>query len=96
MKLKNKRLWKKYQETNKEISAIAEKWANKMEEQLPDSIRDIAESSLTEILRDKTCIFSPDLVVGILNRVWEYGEQLKQWHNQQFLENGHAFQEQKA
>jgi len=79
--------------TNPYGSAIfryAEKWANLMEERLTkgEKIEDIAKELSHKADTEGITGFMYGCAVSILSQCWEYGEELREWHNKQYNYDG--------
>lgn len=95
MKLKDPEGWAKSVEVNGNdphdyggvVTYFAEAWANLMEEQMAQGkkLENIASSSEKQIDKDLGQYgltgFQYGCAVSILSQVWEYGEELRRWHN---------------
>ena len=60
-----------------------EKWADLMEAEILAgcSINDVAKKCSHEADTDGITGFMYGCAVGVLSQCWEYGEELRQWHN---------------
>ena len=88
MKIKNKADWEKGKENNTdfygaEIYRYAEDWANLMESKMDEGekLEDIASATSSEADTEGITGFMYGAAVSILSGVWEYGEELRRWHN---------------
>ncbi len=89
------RVWAHYKENrgkqySKDVYAFAERWADKMEEQMHQG-KNIPDSALQTSIEADTCDITKDLclitiAVGILNKVWVHGNRLAKWHRSESLE----------
>ena len=95
MKLKNEELWKKCIDNNKDpygSAAIrfADRWATLMEGRIAkgENIYECAEE--TSHIADTEGItgFMYGAAVSMLSAVWEYGEDLRKWHNGEYNYKG--------
>jgi len=66
------------------------RWADMMEECISngDNINDIAEKTSHEADTDGITGFMYGCAVDLLSRLWEYGEDLRKWHNKQYEYDG--------
>lgn len=68
------------------IFRYAERWADMMEEKIANGerIEDIAEK--LSFKANEECItgFMYGCAVTILSQCWEYGEELRKWHNKKY------------
>ena len=74
------------------VFRYAERWADMMEERIVngEKIEDIAEKTSFEA--DTECItgFMYGCAVKILSKCWEYGEELRKWHNKKYDYDGNG------
>lgn len=99
MKIKSgkEKLWNEYQEKNadfygKGVIDFAKSWTKLLEEQFSknsdlttkQSIKTFADQ--TSQIADTNGIsgFMYDAAVSILSAVWEYGDELREWHNKKY------------
>lgn len=92
MKIANQEVWAEYVEKNKDgygkgIIDYAERWANLMEEKMAEGakLEDIAEATGHTADTDGITGYMYNAAIITLAGVWEYGDQLRRWHNS---ENG--------
>jgi hypothetical protein len=88
MKLKNPEGWQKTLDANtdpygRRCCTYAEDWANLMEARMAkgEKLEDVADPTSHEADTDGITGFMYGAAVSILSQVWEYGEQLRIWHN---------------
>lgn len=95
MKFKNEELWKKAVDNNKDpygsgVIRYCEKWADLMERRIDkgETVYQCAEE--TSHLADTEGItgFMYGCAVNILSGVWQYGEDLRKWHNGEYNYEG--------
>ena len=91
MKVKNEEIWKEYNDKNKDAYGnatirYAEKWANLMEKEIESGKKliDIADKTSNEADTEGITGFMYGCAVGCLSSCWEYGEELRKWHNKQY------------
>lgn len=68
------------------IFRYVEAWANMMEEKINNGehIRDIADKTSFEADTEGITGFMYGAAVNILSQEWEYGEELRKWHNKEY------------
>ena len=95
MKVKNIQTYEEWKTNNTDAygSAIfryAERWANLMEERIAngEKIEDIAKELSHKADTEGITGFMYGCAVNILSQCWEYGEQLRKWHNKQYNYDG--------
>ena len=88
MKLKDAEGWQKTVEVNDDPYGkagvdYARRWAELMEERMAEgsALKDIAKDTSHEADTNGITGFMYGCAVSILSKVWEYGEELRQWHN---------------
>ena len=89
MKLKDAAGWQRQVDINKNDSyslgviTFAERWADLMEVKMAEgsALKDIASVSSHEADTEGITGFMYGAAVSILSAVWEYGEELRCWHN---------------
>ncbi len=95
MKVKDIQTYKKWKANNTDpygstVFRYAERWADMMEERIVNGerIEDIAEK--LSFKANDECItgFMYGCAVSILSQCWEYGEQLRKWHNKKYNYSG--------
>lgn len=93
MKLKNEKGWNEAVEVNSKNSYskccidYARKWMELMEEHLEkgEKLEDFADETSCKADEEFGITgFMYGMAVSIISQVWEYGEQLKKWHNGQY------------
>lgn len=64
----------------------AETWANLMEEKIEngEKLSDIAESTSHEADVEGITGFMYGCAVSVLSNAWEYGDELRKWHNKEY------------
>ena len=62
------------------------RWANMMEERISngEKIDSIAEETSRKADTDRITGFMYGCAVNLLSQFWEYGEELRNWHNRQY------------
>ena len=88
MKIKNQKNWDKWVENNKDpygkaVVDYAERWSNMMEEAMSkgEKLEQCAERTSHEADTEGITGFMYGAAVQVLVTSWEYGEQLRRWHN---------------
>lgn len=89
MKLKDRDSWAEYVNNNSSDPysgagvRFAERWANLMEEYMENGtpLKDCAKKASREANTEGITGFLYGCAVSILADVWEYGEELREWHN---------------
>ena len=88
MKLKDKAIWKEGLQNNQDDYGVcgyryAERWADMMEEKIEagENLEDIAEQTSHDADTEGITGFMYGCAVSVLSFVWEYGEELRCWHN---------------
>ena len=88
MKLKNKEAWELGLKNNQDsygggVYKFAESWANLMEKNLEggEEFKDFAKETSHKADTDGITGFMYGAAVSVLSYCWEYGEQLRVWHN---------------
>ena len=98
MKLKDEDGWNQAIEANKESSygmgviRFAIKWADLMEERIADgeTVFDCAEAMADKADTEGITGFMYGCAVRILVQVWQYGEDLRKWHNDKYAYKGNG------
>jgi hypothetical protein len=64
----------------------AEKWADLMEKEIEKgaNIKDVADSLSHKADTEGITGFMYGAAVSILSQCWEYGEELRKWHNKEY------------
>lgn len=95
MKIKDHKNYEDWKANNTDgygsaIFRYAEKWANLMEDEINKGkrIQDIAENISNEADTEGITGFMYGAAVSILSRCWEYGEELRKWHNKEYDYDG--------
>lgn len=72
------------------VVRYAERWANLMEFRIAsgDKIVDIADSTSREADTEGITGFMYGCAVNVLSQLWEYGEELRKWHNKEYNYEG--------
>ena len=72
------------------VFRYAERWANLMEEKITEGykLEDIAESTSHQADIEGITGFMYGAAVSILSQCWQYGEELRKWHNKQYNYEG--------
>ena len=89
MKFKDEKKWKKFEEVNskdsysKEVVRYSKSWAELMEIKIDSgsNIEDIAKDTSHEADIKGISGFMYGCAVETLSIYWEYGEELRRWHN---------------
>jgi len=83
--------YKKNKEVNTDpygagIIRYYEKWADLMEEEMKKGkyFHDIVESTSREADTEGIIGYMFGVAVNILSQIWEYGDELKDWHNNKY------------
>ena len=91
MKLKNKEGWEKFVTINNDpygsgVVRYAERWANMMEQEMESgkSLIEIANATSHKADTEGITGYMYGCAVSILSKVWEYGEELRKWHNKEY------------
>ena len=89
--------WNEWVENNKDpyglgIIRYAQKWANLMEEEISNGkqVKDIADETSNTADTEGITGFMYGCAVKILADVWEYGEELRKWHNKEYNYEGNG------
>lgn len=72
------------------VVQYAERWANLMESRIAsgDKIVDIADSVSREADIEGITGFMYGCAVNALSQLWEYGDELRKWHNKEYNYEG--------
>lgn len=72
------------------VAQYVERWADLMEKELEAgaALPDIAERTGRQANTELLSGFQYDCAVHALSRFWLHGEELRQWHNQQYSYDG--------
>jgi hypothetical protein len=88
MKIKDKKAWKDWVDNNydpygKGVIDYAERWANLMEERMAEgkTLEDVAKKASHEANTEGITGFMYGAAVAVLYTSWEYGDELRRWHN---------------
>ena len=88
MKVKDEAGWKKANDSNTDpygnaCIRYAERWADLMEEKMVNgqAIADMAKETSHEADTDGITGFMYGCAVSVLAGAWEYGDELRRWHN---------------
>lgn len=88
MNISNQEIWNSWVESNQDdygsaVIRYAEAWADLMEQQMSAgaSLEDIAEATSNEADTEGITGFMYGCAVQLLATCWEFGEQLRRWHN---------------
>jgi hypothetical protein len=91
MKVKDLKVYKNWKTKNTDaygacIFRYAERWADMMEEKIKDGekIKDIADKLSHEADTEGITGYMYGASVSILAQCWEYGEELRKWHNKEY------------
>jgi len=84
--------YQKFKEVNskdaysKGIITYIEKWSELMEKEIENGkkLEDIAKTTSCEADTDGITGYMYGVAVRILSGVWEYGEELRKWHNKEY------------
>lgn len=87
--IKNQAWWQKHLDANADdeygaaILRYAARWAHMMEKKIADGMQleDIAEATRHDADMEGITGYMYGAAVSVLSKVWEHGEQLRQWHN---------------
>ena len=68
------------------IFRFAEAWANMMEEKIHngEKVKDIADQTSHDADTEGITGYMYGAAVSILSKEWEYGEDLRRWHNKKY------------
>ncbi len=95
MKVKNIQVYEEWKANNTDsygsaVFRYAERWADMMEERIAngEKIEDIAKELSFKADTEGIIWIHVWLAVGILSECWEYGEELRKWHNKKYDYNG--------
>lgn len=77
-------------EYSRAVINFLESWADLMEERIlnGEKICDMAEQTSKDADTEGITGFMYGCAVSILAQVWEHGEELRRWHNEQYGYNG--------
>ena len=88
MEFKDKSLWEKALANNQDpygacVNRYAQRWAEMMEGAIKEgkAVGDVAKQLAHEADTESITGFMYGAAVATLSAVWEYGEQLRRWHN---------------
>ena len=91
MKLKNKERWEQFITINNDLYGsgvvrYAERCANMMEQEMESgkSLIEIADATSQKADTEGITGYMYGCAVSILSQVWEYGEELRKWHNKEY------------
>ena len=91
IEISNKAAWEEWKAYNRDdygraIVAYAERWARLMQIEISSGkeLDDIAEATSSEADIDGITGFMYGTAVSALAATWEYGDQLRKWHNKQY------------
>ena len=97
MKVKDIKAYEEWKKNNTDaygsvIFRYAERWADMMEERIAngEKIEDIAKELSHKADTEGITGFMYGCAVNILSQCWEYGEQLRKWHNKQYDYDGNG------
>ena len=97
MKLKNKEGWEQFVAINNDtygsgVVRYAERWANMMEQEMESgkSLIEIANATSHKADTEGITGYMYGCAVSILSQVWEYGEELRKWHNKEYDYEGNG------
>ena len=89
MKVKDIKVYEEWKANNTDpyslaVFRYAERWADMMEERITngEKIEDIAKELSFKADTEGITGFMYGCAVGILSKCWEYGEELRKWHNE--------------
>lgn len=95
MKVKDIKIYENWKDNNKDgygscTFRYAERWANMMEEEIDKGakVKDIAEKLSSKADTEGITGFMYGMAVSILSQCWEYGEELRKWHNKEYEYEG--------
>ena len=95
MKVKDIKAYEDWKNNNTDgygggVFSYAERWANMMEEQIKQGqrVRDIADKLSQDADTEGITGFMYGCAVSILAQCWEYGEELRKWHNKEYDYDG--------
>lgn len=88
MKIKDQEAWNTWAENNEDpygaaILSYAERWADMMEEEFAKdrTLKEVAKVTSHEADTEGITGFMYGAAVKVLATTWEYGEELRRWHN---------------
>jgi hypothetical protein len=91
MKVKNIQAYEEWKANNTDpygsaVFRYAERWADTMEEKIVngEKIEDIAKELSFKADTEGITGFMYGCAVNILSQCWEYGEELRKWHNKKY------------
>lgn len=72
------------------IFRYAERWADMMEREIENGaeLKDVAKKLSHDADTEYITGFMYGVAVNILSQCWEYGEELRKWHNKEYKYNG--------
>ena len=95
MKVKDIKAYEEWKANNTDpygstVFRYAERWADMMEERITkgEKIEDIAKELSHKADTEGITGFMYGCAVSILSQCWEYGEELRKWHNKKYNYNG--------
>lgn len=95
MKVKNIEVYEDWKSKNTEYYGActlryAERWANLMEKELDNgaNLPDIAKKLSHEADTEGITGYMYGCAVHVLSQCWQYGEELKKWHNGKYNHSG--------
>lgn len=97
MKVKDIKAYEEWKANNTDpyglaIFRYAERWADMMEEKIVngEKIEDIAKELSFKADTEGITGFMYGCAVSILSECWEYGEELRRWHNKKYDYDGNG------
>ena len=97
MKVKDIKAYEEWKANNTDpyglaIFRYAERWANMMEEKIAngEKIDDVAKELSFKADTEGITGFMYGCAVSILSECWEYGEELRRWHNKKYDYDGNG------
>lgn len=91
MKIKDLKKYEEWKNNNTDgygacIFRYAERWANMMEKEIENgaNVKDIAEKLSHDVDTEGITGYMYGASVSILSQCWEYGEDLRKWHNKEY------------
>ncbi len=95
MKILNKEVYDKYVEVNTDgygraVLRYAEQWANAMERKIDngEKLSDVAKQASYDADTEGFTGFQYNMAIQFLVKCWEYGEELRKWHNGEYDHDG--------
>jgi hypothetical protein len=91
MKVKDINVYENWKANNKDgygacVFRYTERWADMMEQEMQNGVKvkDIADKLSHQADTEGITGFMYGVAVNILSQCWEYGDELRRWHNKEY------------